>query len=811
VKPSRITLTVFAATLSCVQAQDRPAPDANNLPVKRVVLYKNGVGYFEHVGRVKDKQDVTIPFTSGQLNDVLKSLTVLDLDGGHITGVAYGSSAPVERQLGDLHLPTGDHTSLADFLGGLRGARLEIKNAGSVTNGRLLSVERKTRISGGTTLEVDYLSLITDGGELRTTEVSPGFSVRLLDKDLAVKVGRLLDIVSSGREADVRSMVISTDGTGARSLFVSYISEVPVWKSTYRIVLSSKTGKKPLLQGWAIVDNTVGQDWDNVQLSLVAGAPQSFVQNLSQPYYARRPVVGLPENVAVSPQTHESTLILGGGVLSGRVLDQSGGVIVNAVVRAFDVSGTPEGEARTDADGIYEFQTLPEGPVRLEVDAQGFQHTIVTGVAGSTARPGRQDMNMALGSPTQTVTVNADMPLMQTSVSSFALTANSRSAGTGGALGNGTALGSNRQVTGGGIGSGSGSGIGPGSGGGVGGGVYRVGGGTYQVAAVAQELGDLFEYKLKDQITIPKNRSALVPIVQSEIAAEKVSIWNDRVGVPRPQNALWLTNTSGNTLDGGSFSVMEEDTFAGEGIFEPIRPGEKRLVSYALDLALNASSKNSSETQRVTRVTVSRGVMRHTSEVREKKTYTFRNEDTSPRSVIVEHPVRRGYELRGNLHAEETTADWMRFRLHVEPKQTASLVVEEARPVETTYQLSNINTEQVDLFVHQQSIDKTVEEALRKVLAQKSAIGDLDDQKEARDNETTKIYDDQQRLRENMKALKGTAEEKLLLQRYTQQLNEQETRLEVLRKEIAQLEQRSDAAQEALDKTIAELSFDVTL
>src|SRR5438045_552575 len=98
------------------------------LPVKRVVLYKNGVGYFEHVGRVQGNQEVAIPFTSGQLNDVLKSLTVLDLGGGRITGVGYGSSAPVDRQLGDLRLPIGEHTTLTDFLGALRGARVEIRS-----------------------------------------------------------------------------------------------------------------------------------------------------------------------------------------------------------------------------------------------------------------------------------------------------------------------------------------------------------------------------------------------------------------------------------------------------------------------------------------------------------------------------------------------------------------------------------------------------------------------------------------------------------------------------------------------------------
>ena len=95
---------------------------------------------------------------------------------------------------------------------------------------------------------------------------------------------------------------------------------MPVWKSTYRIVLGAKA--KPLLQGWAIVDNTVGEDWDKVELSLVAGAPHSFIQNLSQPYYTRRPVVPVPEEAQASPQTHEATLIPSLAALSGVVTDR---------------------------------------------------------------------------------------------------------------------------------------------------------------------------------------------------------------------------------------------------------------------------------------------------------------------------------------------------------------------------------------------------------------------------------------------------------------------------------------------------------
>jgi hypothetical protein len=101
---------VVLALSAIAPAQTTPAPD--KLPIKRVVLYKNGVGYFEHLGQVEGNQEVGISFTLGQLNDVLKSLTVLDLNGGRITAVGYGSSAPIDRQIGDLRLPIGEKTSL---------------------------------------------------------------------------------------------------------------------------------------------------------------------------------------------------------------------------------------------------------------------------------------------------------------------------------------------------------------------------------------------------------------------------------------------------------------------------------------------------------------------------------------------------------------------------------------------------------------------------------------------------------------------------------------------------------------------------
>ncbi len=771
-------------------AQDRPVL-SGKLPVRSVVLFKNGVGYFEHAGSVHGNQSVAISLTSGQLNDVLKSLTVLDSGGGHITSVAYGTSQPVSRELGDLGLAIGPSSPLAEVLSAVRGARVEVRSGAVIVSGNLLSVDHKTRISGGAAQDVNYVSILSPAGELKTVELSPASSVRFLDPTLTEKLHRYLSLISSERDSDVRTMVISDQGVGDRNLSVGFISEVPVWKSTYRLILDSQSAKEPLLQGWAIVDNVNGEDWNNVQLSLVAGAPQSFVQNLSQPYYVERPTVPLPSTVSTRPQTYQSTLLPGPAQLTGTVTDPTGSAISGAVVKVFDASNSLLTQTSSDSKGAYAILSLPDGTIRLEISAPGFVAANIQDLTASMNQPIQQNVQLQIGNSAQTVLVTGSA---QQSI-----------LGSNGNLGRGSSLGIRT--------SGSGDGLGPGSWGGTAGGFYRADAAKsqFQAAADSEALGDLFEYKLKEPITILKGRSALVPIAQASVKAEKVSVWNDRNALPRPQRAVWIANSTGLTLDGGSVSVIEDGAFTGEGITDPIRPGEKRLLSFATDLAVNASSRIGSTTQRVRRVVIEKGLMTQRTEIREKKIYTFRNEDSSPRTIVVEHPVRSGYELKSAIRPVETTRDWMRFRVAVEPKQTASLTVEEARSTEATYALTNITPDQITVLVNQHSVNDAIQRSLRAILSQKDAIAALQSGKSEREEEMRKIFDDQQRLRENIKALRGTPEERSLLQRYTDQLNTQETRLGVLRAEVAQLAQRIAAGNDQLAKSIQGLAFDVEL
>ncbi len=745
------------------------------MPVERVVLYKNGVGYFEHQGTVEGKQDVSVSFTSGQLNDVLKSLTVLDLNGGKISGIGYDAAQATDRRMGEIRLPVGDKGSLNEFLTAMRGARIEVRNGGAPLEGRLVSVERKTRAGVGATLEVEYVTLLTASGELRTAEISPAFSVRLIEPGLAGKVGQYLDVLATSRDADVRKMVIAADGAGRRNLFVSYISEVPVWKATYRIVL----GPKPLLQGWAIVDNTVGQDWENVSLSLVAGAPQSFVQNLSQPQYARRPVVALTEAMNRAPQTFSSGILLGRAQLTGIVKDATGAAIPDALVEVFDSTGAAIAKAATNGQGAYSFNNLPEGGVRVEVSRPGFVISRLDNVQLASATPARQNVELAVGSVSESVMVTGSVPSVENS-SASAPRVNQFER-----LRQFSQLQKAPQVT------------------------FAEARTQSQTVAQAQELGDLFEYRIEQPVTIAKNRSALVPILQSPIDIEKVTIWSSNGG--RPQRALWMTNSTKLTLDGGTFSVVEGEAFAGEGILEAIRPAEKRLLSYATDLAVSVATAFGSQRQRVSRVVVANGTMVHHSSVLEQRTYTIRNNDGTARTMLLEHPVRSGYQLRTPTSPAETTATEMRFRVAVPARQTVAFPVEEARTISMSYSVVQLDAPAVAKFMAEGSLPPAVEQALQGVLNQSAIVAGFHQEVEQIANEGEKIEKAQERVRENLKALKGSAEEKLLVQRYTRQLDEQETRLAQLEKQGEAVEAKLKAEQQELNRRIGAISLDVSL
>jgi hypothetical protein len=694
-----------------------------DLPVRKVVLYKNGVGYFEHAGTVTGNQKVGIDFTSSQLNDVLQSLTVLDGGGGRIAGVNYNSTTPLAEQLKSLSLGMTDDPTSTELFQALRGQRVEVTGApGGTIAGRLMSIESRTEKanksddSADSTVEKFYLTVVATSGAVRVIELTPTLSVRPLDANLQGQLDRYLQLLSSARSTGLRHLTMDAFGQGQRQLQVSYISEVPVWKSTYRLVFPRVANGSATMQGWAVVDNTVGADWNNVQLSLVAGAPQSFIQPLSQPLYTRRPEIPIATEAQTTPQTHE-----GAETLNNQLVDSA------------TLTGRNAAELIKMAPGAT--FAVPRESDRA------------FGVAGMEGLGG--SIHGAIGGP---------------------------------------------------MAGGSGAGFGRG----YGGGVDRVSDAMQQSDVSTNAFDDFFEYSLAQPVTIHQNESAMVPILQQELPAEHVTLWSDRDA--QPLRAVWLENKSNLTLDSGSFSIFESGEFAGEGLLDPIHPGEKRLLSYAADQAVRVHHGGFAQTRTLHHIAMHEGLLVESTTQVDESNYTVTNAAPEARTVIVEHPRKANATLDSEPKPAETTATAYRFRVEVQPHESVTLHVGERATLKETVRI-NPNDDRTALIVSITRLAPGLEEKLKPLMDAEKSLSDLNRKIGEIEAKEKALSDDEARDRDNLTALKGNDAGK----RFVEELNRAEDDIQQARKDRAGVEKDRDAARAQVEALIDQLAFDTDL
>ncbi|MFQ3650881.1 MAG: hypothetical protein SNJ75_11155 [Gemmataceae bacterium] len=285
------------------------------LPITRVVLYKHGVGHFERQGTVEGTAHLALTFRQTEVSDVLKSLTVLDLDGGHISSVSYDSTKPLEQLLAEVALSIPDDGSLVGLLPQIKGVRLAVIEGDRRTEGTLLGLDRIQRRSADGLTEVRLLSLLDDHGAVRQFDLHGLNQLEILDSTLRRDLEYYLRTQLSAKKKDARTFTFFAQGQGTRRVRMSYTLEAPVWKASYRVLLPEpgtpgRDDRPPYIQGWAVVDNTLDEDWNGVSLSLVAGLPVAFQHDLYTPRYVRRPVVEVQETTGVLPPVVEEGMAL---------------------------------------------------------------------------------------------------------------------------------------------------------------------------------------------------------------------------------------------------------------------------------------------------------------------------------------------------------------------------------------------------------------------------------------------------------------------------------------------------------------------
>jgi hypothetical protein len=313
---------------------------------------------------------------------------------------------------------------------------------------------------------------------------------------------------------------------------------------------------------------------------------------------------------------------------------------------------------------------------------------------------------------------------------------------------------------------------------------------------------DYFEYALTQPVTIHKNESAMVPILQQELPADHVTLWSGT----RPMRAVWLENKSKLTLDSGSFSIFESGEFAGEGLLDPIHPGEKRLLSYATDQAVKVHRGGYADTRTLHHIAMHEGVLvESTSEVTES-TYTVSNAASEARTVIVEHARRPNATLDSEPKPAETTATAYRFRVAVGPHESVDLHVGEKATLAEKIRIDP-GDDRSEFLITVSKLAPATEEKLRPLIDAETALSDLNRKLQAIAEKEKTLAADEARDRENLTALKGNDAAK----RFVEELNRAEDEIEAARKEQAGVGKERDTARTHLEILIAQLSFDADL
>lgn len=316
------------------QNQNADAAASSALPVRSVTLFSSGVSYILREGEVTGDASMTLTFRTVQINDILKSLVLLD-ENGTVQPAVYGARDPIGRTLQAFAVDVSQPVSRAALLNQLRGERVTVEAGGMplpegktsprmTITGRIVGVEpHQNEIAGGGSGGGGMGGFLPPGGEILTIFGDDGLqsvplrevrSIRLLDERLNKEFQNALALLASGADDARRPVTLRFDGEGRRRVRVGYVTEAPLWKISYRLILGgseerplsggggtspSPDSEKPYMQGWALVENTTDEDWNNVRLSLVSGRPVSFIQDLYQPLYLPRPVV--PNDVIASP------------------------------------------------------------------------------------------------------------------------------------------------------------------------------------------------------------------------------------------------------------------------------------------------------------------------------------------------------------------------------------------------------------------------------------------------------------------------------------------------------------------------------
>lgn len=677
------TLALAAVALATALMTCNAAGETTEMQIKRVALFSSGVAYFERQAEVDGNAEVELKFRTDQINDIIKSLVVQDLGGGTVGAVGYASRDPIEKTLKSFGVDLTGNPTLGALLDQLRGEPIEIAGERAVA-GVILGVEKaKLALEGDKTIEYDVLNVLTEAG-VQQLKVSELRGIKLVNEKIDGELRKALATLAQSHDADRKSVTIGFNGAGKRLVRAAYLLEAPIWKTTYRLVLSPED--KPFLQGWATVENLTEEDWRDVRLSLVSGRPISFVMDLYTPIYIPRPVEELELYASLRAPEYEAQIM-------GRLAAKS-------------PAPPPAGAARGGRAG------LADARERLKPLAYAAEEAPADQAPGIDA------------------------------------------------------------------------------------GVASV--------AEARDAGELFEYEISTPVSIPRRHSAMLPIVNQAIEGEKVSIYNPATHEKYPLNGLYVTNSTGLHLMQGPVTIFDDGVYAGDAKLPDLNDKEKRLVAYALDLAVEVVQRHASAPEQEISLKIAKGVMIRKVRRLDDRTYVVRNKAGRDRTVLIEQPYGDDWKLIEPDKPFERTESLSRFRLVVAAGQTQEQSVRLEQVASQQIAISDMDFDAIRVFLASRNISPEMTKALQQVIALRTELTRVQRDKQRAEQEVQEQVQEQARIRENLKTLTQNSDP---YARQMKKFDEIETKIETLSARIAELRDAEQKQQQALEQYILSLNL----
>jgi len=324
--------------------------------------------------------------------------------------------------------------------------------------------------------------------------------------------------------------------------------------------------------------------------------------------------------------------------------------------------------------------------------------------------------------------------------------------------------------------------------------------------AQARDAGDLFEYSFSSPVTVKKGESAMLPFLQQKVGARKLLIYQENFGV-NPQNAAEIANSTGKTLDGGPITVYDAGSYAGEALVETVKAGDKRLISYGVDLGTRITTKFDSSQHVVREIHSYRGNLTSKYAMDEVRTFTIKNVDAKAKTLIIEHPQRQGYKLLEPAKAAETTANANRFEVKLAASATDTFVLREERVYDQTVSVTTMTPDTISAWLENKVLSATGRRQLEQVAQKKRDIANNEAALKQADSGINDLTQDQTRVRANIQSLNNVKNQQDLVQQYASQLAANETKMVALRDTQSELRRKKTALESELLGLMEKLDF----